>query len=29
MSGTTLWLLAGAFMAGLYLFGLYLTRKQN
>lgn len=29
MSGTLLWILAAAFMAGLYLFGLYLTRKQN
>lgn len=29
MSGTALWLLAGAFMAGLYFYGIYLTRKQN
>ena len=28
-SGTALWLFAGAFMAGLYLYGLYLTRKQH
>lgn len=28
MNGTALWLLAGAFMAGLYLYGLYLTRKN-
>lgn len=29
MNGALLWILAAAFMAGLYLFGLYLTRKQN
>jgi len=29
MSGTALWILAAVFMAGLYLFGLYLTRKHS
>lgn len=29
MSGTVLWLLTAAFMAGLYLLGLYLTRKHK
>lgn len=29
MSGTALWILAAVFMAGLYLYGLYLTRKPK
>lgn len=29
MNGALLWILAAAFMAGLYLFGLYLTRKRG
>ena len=29
MSSTALWLLAAAFMAGLFLYGLYLTRNHK